>query len=294
MKRFINKNVLVLSICFLMAACADKTQEPAEQISESTAEIVTVKEPVLPEQAEALPAAQPAPIENEPLEAEPCTEGGQSESAPCILSSKPEPKKTPEKPKAKTLSDDQVIARFKQWDENLTTLETSFNQLSAYDGVEVSRSQGNLYYEKQTPMLRLDTLTLDGTISQTALTDKKTILILDDQNQPITTLSWQEWQQGQPNQALFDFGNYTALLGRHNVSVQEKTPVNTVLLLTPKEGENYQLYLTLGNHDYFPTEIKIVADLMVTTATLNDTRTNTNLDLPTLFGGFTAYDDARQ
>lgn len=274
----INKSILVLAVCFLVGACADKAQEPAAAETENTA-VVTVEETVLPEQAEEISPEKAQPAQPE-TQAEPDAVQEKPVAAPA-------PKKPAlSKPAAKTLSDEEIIARFEAWDENLNTLETAFNQVSAYDGVEISRSNGNLYYEKKTPMLRLDTLTLDGTVSQTALTDKKTILILDDQNQPVTTLSWQEWQEGQPNQALFDFGNYTALLARHHVTVQEKTPVNTVLLLTPKAGEPYQLYLTLNNRDYFPTEIKIVADLMVTTAALNDTRTNTALDTDLLFGGF--------
>lgn len=277
MKQFINKALCLLALCCLLTACSDKsTEQPVSQEdSEVTQEIALPQtdaqatqmtdEIETPEVAEVLPA----PEQEKPVVA-------------------PAPKQTTAQPKAHTkqLTDEEIIARFQQWDNNLNTLSTSFNQQSAYDGVEISRSQGNLYYEKKTPMLRLDTLTLDGTVSQTALTDKKNILILDDQNQPITTLSWQEWQQGQPNQALFDFGNYTALLARHYTTVTQRTPVNTVLRLTPKEGEKYELYLTLDNRDYFPTEIKIVADLMTTTAALNDTRTNTDLDTAALFGGF--------
>lgn len=277
MTRFINKALCIFALGCLFTACSDKSNEQPtpQQENEVTQEIA------LPETA-----PQATQITDEiqtPEVAEILPEPEQEK--PVVV---PVPQKMTAQPKAQNnqLTDEEIIARFQQWDNNLNTLSTSFNQLSAYDGVEISRSQGNLYYEKKTPMLRLDTLTLDGTISQTALTDKKTILILDDQNQPITTLSWQEWQQGQPNQALFDFGNYTALLARHNAAVTQRTPVNTVLLLTPKEGEKYELYLTLDNRDYFPTEIKIVADLMTTTAALNDTRTNTDLDTAALFGGF--------
>ena len=277
MKQFTNKALCLLALCCSLTACSDKsTEQPTSQENNEVTQEIALPETApqatqitdeieAPKVAEILPASE--------------------QEKPVVA---PEPNQTTAQPKAQRapLTDEEIIARFQQWDNNLNTLETSFNQLSAYDGVEISRSQGNLYYEKKTPMLRLDTLTLDGTISQTALTDKKNILILDDQNQPITTLSWQEWQQGQPNQALFDFGNYTALLARHNTMVTQRTPVNTVLLLTPKEGEKYELYLTLDNHDYFPTEIKIVADLMTTTAALNDTRTNTDLDTAALFGGF--------
>ena len=83
------------------------------------------------------------------------------------------------------------------------------------------------------------------------------------------------------NQALFDFGNYTALLARHNAALKEPY----LLELTPKEGEKYTLYLTLSKEDYFPINIKIVADLMTTEAKLTDTQKNTPLSFNTFRAG---------
>ena len=133
-------------------------------------------------------------------------------------------------------------------------------------------------------MLRLDTLNNEGLLEQTALTDKKNILIFDDSGRQVTQLSWKEWQQGQPNQALFDFGNYTALLNRHEASLQQAENGSPILVLTPKEGEKYTLYLTLSKQDYFPTSIKIVSDLMVTQSDLSNTDKSTPLDT-SVFGG---------
>lgn len=175
----------------------------------------------------------------------------------------------------------EVIIQVKNWDQKLKFLKTRFEQTSEYDGVPVSKSQGTLFYDKDKNLLRLDTLSVDGDVEQTAITDKKQILILDGKGNEITTLSWQEWQQGQPNQALFDFGNYTALLARHNAVLKEPY----LLELTPKEGEPYTLYLTLSKEDYFPTNIKIVSDLMVTEAKLTDTQKNATLAFDTFRAG---------
>ena len=182
---------------------------------------------------------------------------------------------------SKTLYPGEVVNQLKKWDQQLSTLRTSFIQTTSYDGVQISRSQGTLYYDKKNPLLRLDTTGADGTVEQSAVTDKRQIIILDESAQPVTTLSWEEWQKGQPNQALFDFGNYTALLARHNV----KLPQPHLLVLTPKEGEPYTLSLTLSTHDYFPTSIKIESDLMTTQADLTNTQKNTTLAEST-FGGF--------
>ena len=178
----------------------------------------------------------------------------------------------------------EVVTALKNWDKKLAFLTTNFKQTSSYDGVQISRSQGILKYDKKHDLLRLDTLNDTGSLEQTALTNKKEIIIFDESGRQVTQLSWQEWQQGQPNQALFDFGNYTALLNRHNATLQKAENGSPILVLTPKEGEKYTLYLTLSKQDYFPTSIKIVSDLMVTQSDLSNTDKSTPLATST-FGG---------
>lgn len=238
----------------MLAACSDKPQTPAAE-----------EKPA----AEQPAAAAPAPaIPQKPAEAK-------KPAAP-----KPAPvKKTP------VLTAGQLAEQLKQWDKKLNFLSTSFEQTTAYDGVQVSRSKGTLRYDRARNLLRLDTLDPDGKPEQTAVTDKKDIVVFDENGQHVTTLSWADWQQGQPNQALFDFGNYTALLERHNAAVDGQTDEEAVLRLTPKEGEEYKLYLTLSKRDYFPKTITIESELMVTRADLKNTRKNEPLGTD-VFGGF--------
>lgn len=186
----------------------------------------------------------------------------------------------------------EVVTALKNWDKKLSFLTTHFKQTSSYDGVQISHSQGTLKYDKKRDLLRLDTLDNTGELEQTALTDKKNIIIFDETGRQVTKLSWKEWQQSQPNQALFDFGNYTALLDRHNTTLQKTDSGTPVLVLTPKEGEKYTLYLTLSKTDYFPTSIKIVSDLMVTESDLTQTDKTSPIDTAT-FGGI-LNDDTRQ
>ncbi len=259
MKPFINKSLLFVGICALLAACSSKPEEPSVQ---KTLEKTTATEETT---TAAIPATQPEqPLSEEKLQ--PATE-------------KPAEKTTSQT--TKTLYPNEVLIKVKNWDQKLKFLKTHFEQTSEYDGVPISKSQGTLFYDKDKNLLRLDTLNADQNVEQTAITDKKQILILDGQGNEITTLSWQEWQQGQPNQALFDFGNYTALLARHNTVLKEPY----LLELTPKEGEPYTLYLTLSKEDYFPTNIKIVSDLMVTEAKLTDTQKNAALAFDTFRAG---------
>lgn len=248
MKQFINKIACAGCTFLFLAACSQK-EEP-QKLNEVT-ETIVVEEAVLPPTAQKVDETKPAEVTSTP-------------AAP-----------------AKTLYPNETLTRVKAWDNKLKFLTTHFEQTAQYDGVPVSKSQGVLYYDKDKNLLRLDTTDTDGKTEQSAVTDKKQILILDGQGHEITTLSWAEWQQGQPNQALFDFGNYTALLARHNAVLKEPY----LLELTPKEGEKYTLYLMLSKEDYFPTRIKIVSDLMATEAILTDTHKNEPLAFDTFRQG---------
>lgn len=179
----------------------------------------------------------------------------------------------------------QLAERLKAWDKNLQTLSTEFEQSTEYDGVQVTRSRGTLKYDRARNLLRLDTLGRDSGLEQSAVTNKKEIIILDDTGAHVTTLSWTDWQQGQPNQALFDFGNYTALVDKHAAAVESQNGETAVLALTPKEGEEYKLYLTLSKKDFFPQTITVVSELMTTRADLKSVRKNAPLAADT-FGGF--------
>ncbi len=261
MKPCISKLFPAVCAALLLAACSDSNPTPQPAAPAAPAP-----------QAKAAQAPQPKPSAAE---------------QPTAAPAKPAPAAAPQtkQPAAPQLSAAALAEHLKQWDKKLNTLETDFEQTTSYDGVEISRSQGKLFYDKPQNRLRLDTLNPQGEMEQSAVTDKKDIVILDENNQHVTTLSWADWQQGQPNQALFDFGNYTALVERHNASVQSQNAQTAVLVLTPKEGEEYTLYLTLSKKDHFPQTITIHSDLMVTRANLKNTHKNTPLPAD-VFGGF--------
>lgn len=253
MKLSINKLLLAGLLATTLAACSDDKPAAETQQPQPVQEAVAPVQPKpLPKPEKVTPAAQqPAPTLQQSV----------------------------------TYSAGTLAQRLKTWDKKLNTLSTRFEQTTSYDGVQVSRSQGTLSYDRANNFLRLDTLTPQNKIEQSAVTNKKEIIILDDSGAHITTLSWADWQQGQPNQALFDFGNYTALVDKHNAAVKSQTPTEAVLVLTPKEGEEYELYLTLSKEDFFPTAISIKSDLMETKAQLSQARKNVPL-AENIFGGF--------
>ena len=180
----------------------------------------------------------------------------------------------------RTDTPEEILEKLKAWDKNLLFLKTSFTQVTSFDGVEINRSKGTLFYDKNKHLLRLDTFDNDGKVVQSAVTDKKDLLILDDKGRQVMKADWQAWQQNQPNQALFDFGNYTALLSRHRV----QTVRPNYLALTPKEGGKYTLYLTLSPQDAFPTVLKLVSGDVTTQADLTNIQKNQVLPANT-FGG---------
>lgn len=254
MKPSINNLFLAVLLACSLAACTDDKPQ-------------TAPAPEKPQET-AAPVKPQAPVQA---------------AAPAVQ--KPAVKTAPHPKKDVTYTAEQLAQRLKEWDKKLSTLSTLFEQTTSYDGVQVSRSRGTLSYDRDRNFLRLDTLTRTGETEQSAVTDKKEIIILDEAGAHVTTLSWTDWQQGQPNQALFDFGNYTALVDKHNAAVKSQTPQEAVLVLTPKEGEEYELYLTLSKQDFFPAEIAIKSDLMLTKATLSAARKNAPLAENT-FGGF--------
>ena len=160
----------------------------------------------------------PAPEKTQETAAPAKPQAPAKETAPAVQ--KPAVKTALQPKKDVTYTAQQLAQRLKEWDKKLSTLSTQFEQTTSYDGVQVSRSRGILSYDRDRNFLRLDTLTRTGETEQSAVTDKKEIIILDEAGSHVTTLSWTDWQQGQPNQALFDFGNYTALVDKHNAAVK--------------------------------------------------------------------------
>lgn len=166
---------------------------------------------------------------------------------------------------------------FAAWDKNMHTLQTDFVQTTEYDGILISRSEGRISYDQNGPRLRLDNMD-KGKVTQSALTDKKTIWIMDEKAKPVTEVAWADWLSGQPNQALFDFGNYTALIARHRVSVLEKKDGLVILRLEPKEpNQSYTLYVAVAESNCFPVYLTVQSDLMKTTAELKNRKLNSTL-----------------
>lgn len=189
--------------------------------------------------------------------------------------------------KSASLKQDPAVLKLKEWDKKLKTLKTDFEQKTAFEGILMSASAGRLYYE-QPSLLRLEQFDAQGETSQIALTNKKDIKIYDAAMSPITNLKWSDWQKGQTNSALFDFGNYTKIIETHFVSAVVKKEGQTEIYLTPevKDGlAGYVLIIKVSNTDYFPLAIELQVDGMSTIAMLKSTQKNIPLEKG-IFGSF--------
>ncbi len=176
--------------------------------------------------------------------------------------------------KTKPLTQKEVIQKFISWDKNLKTLDTLYIQETSFEGTLISKSEGHLL--KMGQILRLETLEEDK-LTQYALTDKKIINIFDAKSNLITQMLWEEWQAAQQNKSLFDFGNYAKILESHNVSSFESQEQGYLLVLTPKEGNPYNLTFSLDKKTYFPKEINLLSEGVNSKTVLQNTKININL-----------------
>ncbi|WP_424246150.1 outer membrane lipoprotein-sorting protein [Elusimicrobium posterum] len=186
-----------------------------------------------------------------------------------------------------------AAAKLQEWDTKLKNLKTDFLQSTYFEDVKLSSSKGRIYYKqaegKKPVLLRLDQLDEEGNPSQIALTDKKDIKIYDANMQPVTSLKWSDWQSGQSNAALFDFGNYKNLINTHRTVEEVTMETSTKLVLAPKDlkedQDDYRLTIVVSNTDYFPLSIELNMDGMRTVAVLEATHKNLGLEKNT-FGSF--------
>jgi outer membrane lipoprotein-sorting protein len=167
----------------------------------------------------------------------------------------------------------EVLNKFLAWDKNLKTLTMGYEQITTFEGMTISSSEGKIY--KKDNKIRLDTLE-DDKVAQSAITDKKTIKILDDKGDFVTGLSWEQWRQSQANKALFDFGNYAALLNTHKVKKIIKNKKTYAVTLVPLDTaqSGYELEFVLNNDDYFPQEISISNEGVKTRTALKNAEKN--------------------
>lgn len=178
--------------------------------------------------------------------------------------------------KSAAVTADQALAGLIAWDGKLKTLQADFTQATTFEGTPISSSEGRIY--KQGQNIRLDTFE-NGVLSQSALTDKKVIKIKDSQGEIITTMAWADWEAGQSNKALFDFGNYGKAVKGHKIKdFSAESDALTLTLMPEKEQTGgYELTFKLDPKDFFVKEISLENEGVKTTTVLKGTQKNIKL-----------------
>lgn len=176
-------------------------------------------------------------------------------------------------PEATKITANQALDGLISWDKKLKTLQADFTQTTDFEGTPISSSEGRIY--KQDNNIRLDTFE-EGLLAQSAVTDKKRIKIKDGQGVLITTMAWDDWQEGQTNKALFDFGNYGKVVKEHKLKSFACDGQFYKLVLVPlKEGpESYELSFKLNTEDFFIEEISLENQGVRTKTTLKNVKKN--------------------
>ncbi|MDR0292025.1 MAG: outer membrane lipoprotein carrier protein LolA [Elusimicrobium sp.] len=183
---------------------------------------------------------------------------------------------------ANKAAQEKAVAGLKAWDKKLVSLKTGFEQSSSYEGTEISKSSGVLYFSKPNK-IRLESLNAAGKATQITLTDKKKIKVFDAAMKPVKTYDWKDWFESQPNKAFFDFGNYSALLENNDITNFQDNKDGTVTLTLEPEARDQKIFITLSTKNYFPVEISLAVDGLLTVTALTDAEINGAL--PDVFKG---------
>lgn len=265
MKLFLNKYLAVACALFLFcAACAQNADPQPVPVGKTVTidDLTNIEEKVDVLKMQVLNTSDPADADIGRKSAEIKT-AATAEVRPLDAETNPE----------------YIAGKLADWDKNLNTLRTHFDQETYFEDILISSSRGRLFY-RQPAGLRLEQQDEEGDTVQTLVTDKKTILVLDPKGKEISRGDWKSWVDGQPNKMLFDFGNYTELVKQHTITKVDKQQHSTVIFLEPKKKgkDPYILEVTVGNKDFFPRKIVLSSAEIKTAATLRGAIKNLTLD----------------
>lgn len=161
-----------------------------------------------------------------------------------------------------------VLKSLEAWDAGLETLKADFTQEINFREAGLKQSvQGSLHYIRPN-LLRMEHL---KPASQLIVTDKTDIWIYKPADKQAVRTTWDAWRrtQDQNFSGILDFGNYSSLAAKNNVTAAEggKDGLTTVVL-TPRSGNGYVLTLRLSAADHFPVEAELTVESTVITTRL--------------------------
>lgn len=178
----------------------------------------------------------------------------------------------------KKLSPAEVLARLEAWDNKLNSLDITFTQEVWFKEADLKQTvEGTMQYLKPN-MLRIEHKSPNR---QIITTDKKAITIYKPDDRQAINATWDGWvkTQNQSFYGVLDFGNYSSLAKNNKYEVSGgENGQPYIIRFTPKEGTRYELEITLGVRDFFPTKAALTVGSAVTTTVLTKTSKNIKLD----------------
>lgn len=153
-----------------------------------------------------------------------------------------------------------------EWDKKLKSLSFNYTQTLKSGDVDMAEQITARLRFKAPNLVRLDYLTPQ---EQNMYTDKKNILVYKPADNYALNADWNTWVKTNSGSfaGLLDFGNYSSLLEKYDISLDKKVNGFIKLDLTPKaKNESYTVSLYLGTEDFFPRQIiASVQDIVIDT-----------------------------
>jgi len=185
-----------------------------------------------------------------------------------------------------------VAERFASFERDLRTLSAAFRQSVSSNGTGQAQSVAGTFAFAKGDRMRIEHRTPDP---QTLVCDGSRVWVWRPANAQVIRAQLKAWKKSQPlAQGLLDFGGYTALFKRYQVTIATVSAPgpdgqrSLALALKPRsepgrpEGDSYTLTLRLSTRDFFPSESELRMGEMTARTVLSDVRFNP--DLPeTLF-----------
>lgn len=158
----------------------------------------------------------------------------------------------------------EVFDHLEAFEKKMTSLTANFSQsVKMEESGGLQTISGTVEYQKPN-RLRVEHVKPER---QTVVCDGKSLWVWRRETNQVIETSLEDWKKSEPlAEGLLDFGDYSALLKRYDVSIDTVSAADRQgyrsisLLLRPKDGkEDFRLKLGLTTRDYFPADAELRA-----------------------------------
>lgn len=166
-----------------------------------------------------------------------------------------------------SIKSSQVIDELEKWDEKLNTLKSDFKQEVFFKEANIRQKvEGEIIYKKPN-LLRIEHTSPS---KQIIITDKVDIQVYKPEENQIYKMSWDYWKKTQNFSSLFDFGNYSELINKNEIKIEQSSNTIKVQFTNKEKPSLYEFTLFLSPKDFFPYQASLkVEDTYIFTELFN-------------------------